>query len=899
MQKHITKDYPYSCKFLGKLFPHVVFVVVLLNTTISAFTGFSSRIQSADIWAASAGEYTYFNLKSTYEKPHIGENNRYGFNFNLSFPLENILTLGIESSLDVDRFFTMHSWNIWIGKTLFHNLNLAVSPQFEGYLFDPHEALTEMESDPLIKKTNRLEFTFSAGIAAKLGKHLVMAAEARNLLPYNLSSGPTNKNMSSIEIAGSAEIYFKSATPYIDLDISIEDPLEYSIIAGLEAHIIPNILALDIGAGNSMIRASIYYAFDNLIAGYSAQHLIDSEVADWRHGVSIEINNKDEKRETVTSEECLTNTLPLEWIHISKAKGISPYYISIASVNFDSMFLHVSPSQNLKLKRVNKKGLWMCELEDFPGSNIWISAFDDEKQMCLKSIYNNMTSAVRMTIMMDAYEIFIPKSPIALPLTAIDSIVLNHTPLFIDSKNQSYWKSYLDNPASNRFLFAAPGYKPEPPRIELSSEFVVEKVDNRVHAVVEVSYIPMPHRIIATSEWAGDCAVQSSNKSDTLTFIIPNSIPKQIPLVVTGSATDPWFRVHHIGPDTLDNELIDKIWENTDYSMFNFIYNAQDDRYCRNTEDTKLDDLVQKTREAKGKLLITGDNYINALCAYNHARLSLPASQVRIDPALVSGDRPFTSEWQTPDSLWFINNFTQAIVEWEPLIQPDDIAGYLAFVSDKPISEASNLREIIHLKVNSEPISSNSFIVTNIEPNKNYYIRLAPITGDGRLGELSHQLIIGTKPRRKTEIHEFMSKLGNPSAFDFSEYTEISMLYKNASLIDLYLGTNSPGDSYGSLMLKSPSKVQSKYHIWETRNAGILFMDFLELDAIFDVQELTTFPKTQEEPCRISARYLVRTPDGYELIIKVENIVGGFPNRRVEIQYLYRLVENAPLFKVK
>ncbi|MGC9315948.1 MAG: hypothetical protein ACP5G4_10055, partial [bacterium] len=144
-------------------------------------------------------------------------------------------------------------------------------------------------------------------------------------------------------------------------------------------------------------------------------------------------------------------------------------------------------------------------------------------------------------------------------------------------------------------------------------------------------------------------------------------------------------------------------------------------------------------------------------------------------------------------------------------------------------------------------------------------------------------------------VYEFSSKLGNPSAFDFSDYREVSMLSTNADIIDLYLGTDAPDDGYGNLELKSPSIVGSRRDVWKSRRAGILMMDVHPLSAPYDVQELTSIDKKQSEPCRTGGRYLVRTPDGYELVIRVESAEGEFPDRRIEIQYIYRLVETAPI----
>ncbi len=696
---------------------------------------------------------------------------------------------------------------------------------------------------------------------------------------------------------------FGRYVPFGDVDLYFDNEPDFDFRGGIVGFALKNRLGLLCAVGNDGLTAGASYDFGEITVGYEFEQPFGDPANIYGNSHSAHVELRSFEPEPVeielpdtTDYICPSNPLIAEWAIVRKDGDSRIYDYSIHTQPLDSAIFYLSPGRNFRMSGSRNGELWWVKTTEFPGPTCWIAGFKDGEGFCLEHIYSNPAQATRLTVAMEEYVAVIPfefSNEIIDSIAAYSDIQI---PFYLDSDDEHRWQYYLDWQSADRFLFAAPTYNPDPPEIRLASEFAVEKVDNRVHAVVVVSSIGMPHRIIVTSEWAGDCAVNSSNPMDTMTFIVPDHVPKTIPIVVTGSATDSWFRVHRIGPDTLDNAAISKVWEATDYSLFNFIYDAEDDRNCRGDIDPKLERLVARAKDSGGKLMITGRYYSDAHCAYDHARKTLPASQVRIDPSLVPEDMPFTDLWQTPDSLWFVNNFSQAIVEWKTIPQPDEVAGYVVFADDAPIPFAANYIELKNLQINAEPVNGNMFILSGLIPEKAYHIRIAPLSGDGRLGELSRELVLKTKARRKTGIYEFMSRLGNPSAFDFSEYTESSMLSKNAPLIDLYLGTNAMGDGYGSLMLKSPSRVHSERRIWQTRNAGILFIDFQPLGAPFDVQEFTTMEKKQEEPCRIGARYLVRTPDGYELIIRVESVEGKFPNRRIEIQYLYRLVEGSPVF---
>jgi len=819
------------------------------------------------------------------------------------FDVGKPLHIGLRGNTHSDRFFTDHYWQVWLGWRTSRSLTLALSGDLAGYAYSPGDARIGDPNDP-IAGSSQSRFAPSLSVGANFAPtdDLSISAVASNLLRPNMAISEGIESRRPIAVSAGLAWSFGDVVPFADGDFLIDDGAEIEYRGGIVLNLLRNRLSL-LGAGGSEgFDVGAEYDFGDIVVGYEFGMPAGdaSNIYGNSHSASIELRafapkHIEPELPDTSNQICPSTPMTARWAIIRKDAGSLRYDFTLKSQPLDSAIFYFSPGRRASMDGNRGGDLWHIETAEFPGPNSWVAGFRNGEGFCLKRIYNNPAEASRMTIPMEEYIAVVPFDMTSKIVDTIAAYSEQNIPFYLDSSNPRHWQSYLDWLNVDRFLFAAPDYSPEPPEIRLASEFVVEKIDNRLHAEVAVAVGRIPHRLLATSPWAGDCAVFSDNPHDTLTFIVPNQIPDSIPIVVTGSATDAWMRVHKIGPDTLDNEIIAKVWDNTDYSLFNFVYFAKNDDICKGDFDPELDRLVERTIETDGKLLITGYRYRDAICAYDHARLRLPASQVRIDPALIPASVLFEDKWASPDSIWFINNFSQAIVMWEDVELPDEMAGYIVFADNKPIRLAATYDEIAHLQLNREPITGNLFIVSDLTPDVPVYVRIAPITGDGSFGMLSRQLEIRTKARRKTTVYEFSSKLGNPSAFDFSDYREVSMLSSNADIIDLYLGTDTPDDGYGNLELKSPSIVGSGRDVWKSRRAGILMMDVLPLSAPYDVQEITSIDKKQSEPCRIGSRYLVRTPDGYELVIRVESIDGEFPDRRIEIQYIYRLVETAPV----
>jgi len=821
------------------------------------------------------------------------------------YPLQKDYSLGFTGSVESDRFFTDHYWSLWFGKSFGRQLKLAASLDIAAYSYSPGDAKLDNPDDPVASSPQTIvRPSFSAGAAYSLGYDLSFAMEIDNILRPNMAMGNDYSYRWPTKIRSGVAWRFSDFIPFADFDIELGNKSDFIFSGGAIGSFVNRKLTAIVAGGNDALLAGVGYKFGAVEVGYGIEKPLGeaNNVSGLTHSAFIEFEQvqwRTGKPEPLDSVDytCQPDPMPAKWLIIRKYLDNPSYKLDLSCSDFDSVNFYYSSRRREIMSRTDDPDVWRIELPEFPGPNSWITGYLGERGFCLENIYNDGASASRMTIIMDEYVLFVPFGRAdAEEKDTIAAYSSRKIPFYLDSDFPDEWDVYVGNPGADRFLFASPTYMPEPPEIELASEFAVEKVDNRIHAVVTVSAGHLPHRIIATSDWAGSCVINTNNPLDTLSFIVPDDIPDTIPIIVSGSATDPWMRIHRIGPDTLDNLVIAKVWENTDFTLFNFIYFAENERHCSGDIDSELERLISRTAETGGKLLITGNRYQDALCAYDYARRALPATQVRIDPSLIPSDVEFDERLAAPDSLWFINNFSQAIVEWEPIPLPDDVAGYVVFADDRPIPQAANFSDIKQFQLNSEPVVGNMFIITDIKPEICYYIRIAAITGDGKLGELSKQLLICTKTRRKTVVYEFKSKLGNPSAFDFSEYTEVSMQYKYAQLIDLYVGTDAPGDEHGNLMLKSPSMVTSPRTVWQTRTAGIIFMDLANLNSPFDVQELTTMQKKPSEPCRVGGRYLVRTPDGYELVIRVESVEGEYPDRRVNIQYLYRLVEDAPIY---
>ncbi len=885
-------------------------VFCVLIGLILAFAAFSQNalptgfFRSASLWTASTHNGRFLSTVLSRRELEIIDKNVLDFAILGNYPLNRSLTFGFSGSVSDDRFFTDHDWNMWLGWHLSRKLTICAAGELIGYSYSPGDAILEDPEDPIASQSQSvLKPSICAGLQFCPAGDLILTTQIENILRPNMAIGDAEESRSAMNVFGGIAWNFRNITPFADIDMIVAENSELQFRGGLSGSWLESKLSLIAGGGNDCAFGGFGYDIGGIILGYGIEMPFGdrANIEGLSHSAFLELREikiaapKVEMPDT-TDQYCPANPLIAEWLMIRKRPENPNYNIELSCEDLDSAVFYVSPGRKYSMRPIRKNSFWRAEIPDFPGPTCWIAGFKGREGFCLKKIYNNPQYAARMTIVMDEYVLMVPFELSEAVKDTVAAYSDRTIPFYLDSENGADWQLYLDWEGIDRFLFAAPGFEPEPPKIRLASEFAVEKVDNRLHAEVIVSVGRLQHRILATSSWAGDCAVNSDNPRDTLTFIVPHHVPDTIPVIVTGSATDRWWRVHRIGPDTLDNMIIAKVWDNTDYSLFNFIYFAENDRNCIGDIDPHLEHLVGRTVEADGKLLITGYRYKDALCAYNHARKTLPATQVRIDPSLIPPNIYFDPKWPSPDSIWYINNFTQAIVEWEEVRHPEEIAGYMVFADTKPLFRAKGYDQIAHLRLNAEPVVGNMFIISELTPDKPIYVRIAPITGDGRFGQLSNQVEIRTKARRKTTIFEFSSRLGNPSAFDFSEYREVSMRSVNAPHIDMYLGSDATGDGLGNLELKSPSIVFSERTIWKSRQTGILLIDILPLTAPYDVHEVTSIRKKQSEPCRVGGRYLLRTPDGYELLIRVESVEGEFPDRRVDMQYLYRLIETAPIY---
>jgi len=897
--KTTISNYPY---FRGIIIA-ILFVISVQNI-YSQQALILKDFRTDNNWLSSAYSGKYISTTGEFKRIKFTDDNIYRFAYSSAYPVSRKLSIGVSGNSSLDRFFNNHYIKLWLGDLDLFGFGMAVAGDLLIYNYSPGDAILESQNDPIAcESQHKIKPSFSAAIFRNVSNELFFNLSGSNLLSPDMSIDNNLTYDYPISLSGGIGWRFKTITTYADFDYLLDSKGKFDFSAGFAGNFVDGKIPWLIYAGDNGFGFGTGYNFGEIFLGYKIEKALgtNSNISDLKQSIYVELSEIVEF--TVEDENellCPANPLKAHWLMISKRTTRELYSLKFACEEFDSVLLNLIGRDRIPMDFNRESGIWELELEEFPSMNSWITAYRDNKGFCLERIYNDGIALSRMIIPVNEYDILVPYiQDYSQVYELISKEASDENLFYLDSFNKNYWSFYLKNEFANPYNFAAPDYYPDTPQIELASEFAVEKIDNRLHVGVHVSQFGIRHRLYASSNWSSDCEIYSENKLDTLSFIIPIEIPDTIPIVVTGSGTDNWMRVYKIGPDTLDNVLIDKIWENTDYTLLNFVYTAEDNRHCRGIIDPELERLINKTSENEGKLLICGNNYMDALCAYNRAREFLPATQVRIDPSLIPPNIEFSDSFSVPDSIWFINNFNQAIIEWVEISQPEDVAGYLVFCNDEPMHKTKSYSEISSYRLNTEPVVGNMFIISDIKAGKSYYIRIAPISGDGKLGKLSKELEVRTKPRRKTTVYEFQSQLGNPSAFDFSEYREISMLYTNASMIDLYLGTNIPDEQEGDLMLKSPSRVSSRREIWQTRNAGIIFMDHKSLDSEYDIQEITSMSKKNQEKCISGTRYLVRTPDGYELVIRVQSVEGRYPNRKIDIQYIYRLIVDAPIYSIQ
>ncbi|MGB9561228.1 MAG: fibronectin type III domain-containing protein [bacterium] len=258
-------------------------------------------------------------------------------------------------------------------------------------------------------------------------------------------------------------------------------------------------------------------------------------------------------------------------------------------------------------------------------------------------------------------------------------------------------------------------------------------------------------------------------------------------------------------------------------------------------------------------------------------------------------------EFAPPRNLTYITDSTSVRLIWQHSTSRnlEDFLGYFVYVATQSIASIDQDSILRRYLVNRTPLRDTTCVVTNLQRGTRYYFHVRAVKGtdttEYALSRASNEVDTAPVLIGSGTLYEFSSTLGNPSGFSFAENRAYSMVYTNASHIDIYLGTTQSDDSAGDLVLKSPDLVQSAHAEWDTRVSQIK-----SLGTGWENFNQTTdagWSANRYELVSLGRVYAIKTPDNHYVKLEITNMSGSFPNRTVTFRYAYQPITNYGHFK--
>lgn len=258
-------------------------------------------------------------------------------------------------------------------------------------------------------------------------------------------------------------------------------------------------------------------------------------------------------------------------------------------------------------------------------------------------------------------------------------------------------------------------------------------------------------------------------------------------------------------------------------------------------------------------------------------------------------------EFAPPRNLTYITDSSSVTLIWQH--SPDknlrDFLGYYVYMATTSIADIDQDSVLRRYLVNRTPLRDTICTVLNLRQGTRYYFHVRSVKGtdttEYSLSKASNEVDTAPVLIGSGTIYEFRSTLGNPSGFSFAENRAYSMVYTNASHIDIYLGTTRSDDTEGDLVLKSPDLVSSTNPDWRTRVTQIktLGTGWNNFNATTDAG----WNSSRYELVSLGRVYAIKTPDNHFVKLEVTNLSGSYPNRTITFRYAYQPITNYTHFK--
>lgn len=155
----------------------------------------------------------------------------------------------------------------------------------------------------------------------------------------------------------------------------------------------------------------------------------------------------------------------------------------------------------------------------------------------------------------------------------------------------------------------------------------------------------------------------------------------------------------------------------------------------------------------------------------------------------------------------------QMELEWDGAV--GDYIGYRIYRHTQSLQSLDDTEELAPYMINEVGAATQSTTVNVGDSYTYYYVHVRAYTEENDLSRASNELYVIARPLDEgAVVYEFSSQAGNPSGFDLSEGTAVSMATTNENrhdLVDFFLGYSGGTSGNGDLYLWNPKEASSDY----------------------------------------------------------------------------------------
>ncbi|MBD3161643.1 MAG: hypothetical protein GF346_05325 [Candidatus Eisenbacteria bacterium] len=251
-----------------------------------------------------------------------------------------------------------------------------------------------------------------------------------------------------------------------------------------------------------------------------------------------------------------------------------------------------------------------------------------------------------------------------------------------------------------------------------------------------------------------------------------------------------------------------------------------------------------------------------------------------------------------PDSLGFVNGANLVDLRWQHSADRDvsNWEGYDVFAASRSIASLP-ADSVGAYRLNGSSFDREQYRVIGVEPGQRTFYHVRSRREYGDVVELS---VAGPEIQTAARLDGF----GSASLFEIGARPgrgEMGVRIRDGAVLpldpssvsefDVYLGTADPEDREGDLRLKSVSLLAYRSTRWSGRITGIR-----PLGNDWGIAVAPEDGYAQQAPLEVGTVYAIRTAEGHFAKMRVNELRGSPPERRVEFQWAWQPEPGYPRF---